>query len=276
MRAGDGRKRRTRPDAGAKRGTGRDGRDGAFLRAARSVAADVVGVAREVLRWPARIWMAVAEALGGAILVVWRRAALPAATVAWRALRVALARGERTATPARGLAVVAVAAAVAIGGSQFGDYRAVEVGTPQYAKVETVAPAPQVERAKPNSAHGVSVFAIAVACLFVVLFAVWRNWRLARLLLFGGVAVVAITLLIDRPDGLDLGVTAEQYAGARAVLLGPFWVQLFAGATLVVAGPLLAVQLRCERSARRRRVAARHQDKPKSKRAPRLRPGVGT
>lgn len=243
---------------------------------ARSVAVDVLGIAREILRWPARIWMAVAEALGAAILVIWRRAALPALRLGWRWLRVALTWGERLVTPARGLAVVAVAATVALGGSQFGDYRAVEVGTPEYAKVETVAPAPQVERAMPRSAHGISVFAIAVASMFVILFAVWRNWRLARLLLFGGVAVVAISLFVDRPDGLRLGVTGEQYAGAHALLLGSFWVQLFAGATLAVVGPLLAVQLRGERSVRRRRLPGRHEDKAKAKRAPRLRPGVGT
>src|SRR4051794_27246346 len=95
VRAGGGRRRRARPDAGPKRRTGPHGRNDAFVRAGRSVAADVVGVAREILRWPARIWMAVAEALGGAILVVWRRAVLPAAKIAWRELRVALAWGER-------------------------------------------------------------------------------------------------------------------------------------------------------------------------------------
>jgi hypothetical protein len=246
------------------------------VRAARSVAVDLLGVAREILRWPARIWMTVAEALGAAILVAWRRAVLPALRVAWRWWRVAVRWGERTVTPARALAVVAVAAAVALGGSQFGDYRAVEVGTPDYAQVESVAPAPQVERAMPRTAHGFWVFAIAVGSLFVILFAVWRNWRLARLLFFGGVAVVAITLFVDRPDGLDVGLTAEQYAGAHAVLLGPFWVQLFAGVTLAIVGPLLAMQLRGERAARRGRVAGRHEGKAKPRRAPRLRPGVGT
>lgn len=248
----------------------------AVVKAARSVAADVVGVAREILRWPARIWMTVAEALGAAILAVWRRAVLPALRIAWRWARASLAWGERTVTPARGLTVVAVAAAIAVGGSQFGNYRAVEVGAPEYAHVQNVAPPPQVDRAMPRSAHGIWVFAIAVASLFVILFAVWRNWRLARLLFFGGVAIVAISLFVDRPDGLRLGTAGEAYSGAQAVLLGSFWVQLFAGATLAVVGPLLAEQLRGERSARRRRVAGRHEDEAKPRRAPRLRPGVGT
>jgi hypothetical protein len=246
--------------------------------AVRSIGADALGVAHELLRWPARIWMAVAEALGSLFLKAWLRALLPALRVGWRVLRAGLAVGERTVTPARGLAVVAVAATIALGGSQFGDYRAVQVGAPEYAAVSDVAQPPEVDRSSPRSAHGVWVFAIAVACLFVTFFAVWRNWRLARLLLFAGLAVLAISLFIDRPEGLELGATAEQYVGVHAVLLGNFWVQLFSGATLAVVGPLLAAQLRGERAVRTRRGARVRggNGEVEAKRAPRLRPGVGT
>ncbi len=270
------RRRGVRPPAGGgRRGNGPQERD-ALVRAARSVTADALGIAREILRWPARIWMAVAVALGSAILVACRRAVLPALRLARTWLRSALRWGERTVTPARGLAVAALAATIALGGSQFGDYRAVEVGTPGYAKVESVAPAPQVDPAMPRSAHGIWVFAIAVACLFVIGFAIWRNTRLARLLLFGGVAVVAISLFVDRPEGLRLGTAGEAYSGAHAILLGPFWVQLFAGATLAIVGPLLAARVRGERAAARRRPAGRPGEEASSKRAPRLRPGIGT
>src|SRR5215218_7006201 len=248
-----------------------------LARAALSVAADVFGILREIFRWPARIWMAVAETLGSLILAAWRAVVLPAWRIGLRLLRAVLALGERTVTPARGLAVVALAATIALGGSQFGDYRAVEVGQPAYVKVQDVAQAPQVDRAMPRSAHGISVFAIAVACLFVTFFAVWRNWRLARLLLFAGLAVVAISLFVDRPDGLRLGTAGEAYAGAHAVLLGGFWVQLFSGVTLAVVGPLLAAQLRGERAVRRRRSPTRRAvDEGESSRVRRLRPGVGT
>ena len=249
-----------------------------MVRAARSVAADALGVLREVFRWPARIWMATAEALGKGILVALQRVLLPAWRIVRRGLGAALAWGERTVSPARGLAVVALAATLALGGSQFGNYRAVEVGKAEYLKVEDVTQAPQVDSAMPRSAHGVWVFAIAVACLFVTVFAVWRNWRLARLLLFLGLAAVAITLFVDRPDGLRLGTAGEAYAGAHAVLLGSFWVQLFSGATLAIVGPLLAMQLRAERAVRRGRPRSRHQEgQVKSRRrTPRLRPGVGT
>src|SRR3954447_2334574 len=247
-----------------------------LARAALSVAADAFGILREILRWPARIWMAIAETLGSLILAAWRAVVLPAWRIGRRVLRAALALGQRTVTPARGLAAVALAATIALGGSQFGDYRAVEVGQPGYVKVQDVAQAPQVDSAMPRWAHGVSVFAIAVACLFVTFFAVWRNWRLARLLLFGGLAVIAISLFVDRPKGLQLGTAGEAYAGAHAVLLGDFWVQLFSGVTLVVVGPLLAAQLRGERAVRRRRGARARGGERDSKRAPRLRPGVGT
>ena len=277
-----GREQRSRPGI-RRRSRDRRSRESAakrrahLVRAARSVAVDVLGIAREILRWPARIWMAVAEALGRVILAAWLRGVLPAGRVALRALRVALAFSERTFTPARGLAVVALAATITLGVSQFGNYRAVEVGKPAYVEVEDVAQAPQVDKAMPRSAHGVWVFVIAVASLFVTVFAVWRNYRLARLLLFGGLAVVAISLFIDRPDGLRLGTAGEAYAGAQAILLGPFWVQLFSGATLAIVGPLLALQLRAERAVRRGRPSAqRPGERVGSRRPPRLKPGVGT
>jgi hypothetical protein len=268
-----GKREERKPRAPRARGESAAERRAKLVRAAKAVAVDVLGIAREILRWPARIWMTVAEALGKVILAAWVRGVLPAWRVVLRALRVALTFAERTVTPARGLAVVAVAATVTLGASQFGNYRAVEVGKPAYVKVEQVAQAPQVATAMPRSAHGAWVFAIAVACLFATVFAVWRNYRLARLLLFLGLAVVAISLFVDRPEGLRLGVAGEAYAGAQAVLLGSFWVQLFSGVTLAIVGPLLAMQLRAERAGRRARRPGKHVE---SRRAPSLRPGVGT
>jgi hypothetical protein len=95
------------------------------------------------------------------------------------------------------------------------------------------------------------------------------------LLLFLGLAVVAISLFTDRPEGLRLGTIGEAYAGAQAVLLGSFWVQLFSGATLAIVGPLLALQLRAERTVRQGRAGS-PDHKVKPRRTPRLRPGVGT
>ncbi len=160
-------------------------------------------------------------------------------------------------TPARGLAVAALAATIALGASQFTDYRAVEIGAPQYRAVENVAPAPEVDPRSPRSAHGVVVLAIAVAGLFVTAFAVGRNWRLARLLTVLGMAAILICLLVDAPQGLREGSYAIDYEGAKAILLAGFWAQLWSAVTLAVVGPLLAAQLRSERAARHPHQAGR-------------------
>jgi hypothetical protein len=216
--------------------------------------ADVAGIAREALAIPLRIWLGIAEVGGELVLALWRGAAVPVALLVAAALRRALAIGEREVTPARGLTAVAVAATVALGASQFSDYRAVEVGTAQYRGVEDVAPAPQVDAKTPRSAHGIAVFTMAVASLFVIAFAVGGRWRLARLLLFIGAAAIAVSLIVDVPDGLREGRAGLAYEGAEAVLLGGFWAQLSSGAVLALMGPLLAGQLRGqERAARRAR-----------------------
>jgi hypothetical protein len=152
--------------------------------------------------------------------------------------------------------VVALAATICLGASQFGDYRAVEVGAPQY-RGDTIAQAPELQHRSPRTAHGVAVVLIAVGSGLVLALAVARNRRLARMLVFPGAAVIAISVLVDAPKGLREGSVGIAYQGANAVLLGPFWVQLACGVTLMVVGPLLAVELG-ERGARRSRRARRH------------------
>ena len=124
----------------------------------------------------------------------------------------------------------------------------------------------------PPAAHGVAVFAIAIAGLFVTVFAMARNWRLARLLIFLGMAAILISLLVDAPQGLREGSVAIDYQGAKAILLGGFWVQLCSAITLAFVGPLLAAQLRSERAARRPHRApgarrARRRDLPSARAA---------
>ena len=123
---------------------------------------------------------------------------------------------ERHITPARGLAVVALAAVISLGASQFGDYRAVEVGAPEYAGLGEGAKAPQIDQRSPRSAHGDWVLAIATVSLLVLAAAMARNWRLARLLIFLGAAVVAISLAVDAPQGLREGTAGIAFQGARA------------------------------------------------------------
>lgn len=199
---------------------------------------------REMLSWPWRLWLRAAEEAGEIVLRVGRLAVRPPLERGARGLQAAARFGERVATPARGLAFVAFAAAITLAGSQFSDYRAIEVGAPSYIEVESVAPAPDLERRSPRSAHGLTVLAIAIAAFCVTAWSVRGRWRLARLLIVLGVAVIAISLLVDRPEGLREGLAATTYEGATATLLGGFWVQLASGVTLVVSGPLLAVHLR--------------------------------
>jgi hypothetical protein len=153
-------------------------------------------------------------------------------------------------TPSRGLTVVALVAAIALAGSQFADYRAVEVGAPGYRTVADATPAPQIDRRSPRSAHGDWMFAIAGTAALVIGVAATRNWRLARLLIFLGAGVIAISLAVDAPQGLREGTAAVTYEGAEAVLLGGFWAQLASGVTLMVVGPVLALRLRAGRDAR--------------------------
>jgi len=211
----------------------------------------LAAIVRELPARSARLWLGAAEMAGEIVLRAWEAVVLPPLELGLRGLRAALRFGERQVTPARGLTVVALAAAITLGASQFSDYRAVDIGAPSYSGVESVASAPELGRKSPRSAHGVTVLAIAIAALFVTAFAVGGRWRLARLLPVLGVAVILISLLVDARQGLREGLAATTYEGAQATLLGGFWAQLCSGVTLAVSGPLLAIHLRGERAARR-------------------------
>jgi hypothetical protein len=207
------------------------------------------------------MWLRAAEEAGEIVLSAWDVAAAPLEFGA-RRLSAAVRFAERVVTPARALAVVALSATLTLGASQFIDYRAVEIGAPSYRGVGTVAPAPEMDQQTPRSAHGLTVLGLAVAAFFVTVFAIGGRWRLARLLPLFGLAVIAISLLVDAPEGLREGVAETVYGGAEATLLGGFWAQLCSGVTLVVTGPLLAAQLRGERTARHARRTRRSAGPP--------------
>jgi hypothetical protein len=218
------------------------------------------------------MWLRAAEEAGEIVLRAWDAVAPPLELGA-RRLRAAVPLGERVVTPARALAVVALAATLTLGASQFIDYRVVEIGAPSYTGVDTVAPAPEMGRETPRSAHGLTVLGIAVAAFFVTVFAIGGRWRIARLLPLFGVAVIVISLLVDAPQGLREGVAGTVYGGAEATLLGGFWAQLCSGITLVVTGPLLAAHLRSERASRHVRRTRRSTGPPAAAGALSTRPG---
>jgi hypothetical protein len=239
-----------------------------FLRPFAVGLTEVLAIAREMLAIPARMALGLAERIGLAVLALWRLV-LPLLERALEAGRRWLAVAEREVTPGRAVAAVVVAAAVLLAVAQFADYREVRAGVPAYAGVENVAPPPQVAGTvkETGSAHAFLPIVISLATLAVVWFAMRGRWRLPRLLVVLGAAVVLLSLVVDMPKGLDEGEIAIQFEGAEASLLGGFWVQLSAGAVIALCGPLLAVALRPD-SARGRRSAARRA--PRLRRRPRI------
>ncbi len=221
----------------------------------RRVGYDVAGILRELVGIPARAWMKAAEAAGRGVLA-GARLAWPPLLALWRLFLRAVELGARVVTPARMTAVVALCAAAGLIGSQFVDYRAVEVGQAQYQAVENIAPPPSVAQRDPRDAHGNWLVGIGVASIVVLALSYGRRRRLARLLLVLGGAAVAVAVIHDHDVGLQTGQVGFDYEGAKAVLLGGYWAEIVCGAVLAVCGPLLAYHLGREQRrapARRRR-----------------------
>jgi hypothetical protein len=182
-------------------------------------------------------------------------------------------------TPLRATLAVAVVAAVALGVSQFLDYRGVAVGAGDYAAypdIEPIAPPPEVDRDQTGSAHAYVLLPVALgalAALSLILFfdliglARRGQARLATVAAILGALSLAIVLIVDRPAGLDEGTVAIPYEGAEASLQYGFYVEL-AAATVLLACGLLAGRYAAspQRRAGRTRGAAR---------APRLREAGG-
>lgn len=160
-------------------------------------------------------------------------------------LRRASAGASRALTPIRALAAVACGAAVLLALSQFANYRGISVGTEAYAEVITVVGAPDREVSETGSAHGYAMVPLAIIALALIALAVRdRRWQLCRLIAAGGVAAIAVALIVDRPAGLDTGELAMRYQGVEARLLGGFYAQIFSGLLLATSAVLLGRELR--------------------------------
>lgn len=206
--------------------------------ALRAVAAEVAGIGRELLRIPAQIFMRTAELAGALVLRAWLTV-WPGLQAFLRLAKAGLARAEREVTPARATVAVAVAVALCLGLSQFFDYRSVQIGTPQYEEVELVAPPPPIEGASAGSAHLWLGLPLAIAALATIVIAARGRRAAARMLIPIGLAVIAISVFIDAPKGLDEGDATILYTGAEATLRTGFWAQLVAGGLLIALAPLL-------------------------------------
>jgi len=141
------------------------------------------------------------------------------------------------------IAFVAAAAAVAIGVSQFFDYQAVVAGDPDYAgEVGTVASPPVTHHEVAGSAHLYLLLPVAIAALALVWATYRGRWRLGRWVMALGLLGIAVSLIVDLPQGLDGGVDSVAFSGSKAELIEGFWAQLSASMVLAVSGYVLGLQ----------------------------------
>lgn len=211
---------------------------------------ELYSIGREMLRIPVNGYFVVAEFAGKWVLAAWL-VIWPLLQAAWRSALRAFRFLERELTPARGVAVVGLVAAIGLFVSQFSDYRGVDVGSDAYATVSNIAPAPQVDLATAGSAHLWLGLPLAVLAAGLIVIALRTRPGLARLLAPLGLVVIAISLIVDLPAGLDAGGASVIYDQVQARLLGGFWTQLSAGAVLLVIGPILASYLEHEKTGRK-------------------------
>ncbi len=148
-------------------------------------------------------------------------------------------------TPARAVAATVLVAIAALGASQWLDYRSVTVGSDAYSgTVGIVAPAPEVSTEIAGHAHSWAMLPLAVVALVALVLALTGRRRAGFLLAGVGIAVIAISIAVDAPKGLDEGQAAVAYEGASASLLEGFWAQIAAGTVLIACGVLLPLYLR--------------------------------
>jgi hypothetical protein len=196
----------------------------------------VSGLLLFVLRFVAAAVVLVLEV--GEAVVGWLGARIGrAATATWRFLLVHV-------QPRTTFAFVAAAAAVALGVSQFFDYQAVVAGDADYGgEVGTVAPPPVVHDELAGSAHLYLLVPVAVAALGLVWATFRGNWRLGRWVMALGLLGIAVSLIIDLPQGLDGGVDTVAFSGGRAELVEGFWAQLCASVVLAISGLALGAEV---------------------------------
>ena len=159
-----------------------------------------------------------------------------------RVLTAATAFLDRHVTPGRAVLLVALVTAVCLIVSQFQDFRGVEVGQPGYIPVEATVSADQVDIQTPRDAHGPWLLILAgIAIVATVAAALTRRRALGLVISAVGLAGLLVSVIGDRPKGLDAGDTAVAYAGTNAVLLDGFYAQVAACGVLIAAGLLVAL-----------------------------------
>ena len=237
---------------------------------ARRSGTELAGIGRELIAIPAGLYMRFAEWLGAIVLAAWLRL-WPFIVRGWRLAAGGLAWAQRAATPARVTVAVALLTAGALAGSQWADLSGISVGTNSYIEVEDVAPAPQVSTKTVGSAHAWAGVPLAIAAALIVILAARGRPRLTWLLVPIGAAVVAISLIVDRPEGLDRGSEAVAYESVTADLLPGFWAQLVSGVVLILLAAVLNRVLQPDRTASHPSREGRARANDRSRRRPRSR-----
>jgi hypothetical protein len=234
----------------------------------RPVAAPVAGIFARVAPYITRSLLFVLQLIAALIALIMElgRVVISRFTAALGVVAVALADWlGRHVTPRSTVAFVGAAAAILLGIAQFTDYHGVAVDVPNYAgEVGRTAPAPMTGTETAGSAHLWILLPVAAVALISAVGAYLGNRRFAAGLVVCGVLGLAVAIAIDLPQGLDAGRNALAFYGAEAQLLGGFWVEVAASATLVFCGCLLPLYSRdVARPKGRRRVRhsrASHRD----------------
>jgi hypothetical protein len=161
--------------------------------------------------------------------------------------------------PAAAVAVAIIAAAALLAVSQFDDYRGEAIGAYQQpGAAEVGVDPPLTDRRTPIDAHSFALLAVAVASLVTLIVAgLGRRWRLGRAIAMLGLVGVGVVLAVDLREGLQSARDVVPYTDTTETLLGPFWVELSASATLALCGILLSGYMRPGAEARERRRTER-------------------
>lgn len=147
---------------------------------------------------------------------------------------------DRVLTPVRAAALICLLGGLALAASQFIDYRATEIGRPEYVGVLDLTSAPRVDVLTPLQTHSVLVLVLAVVGVVGTLTTlITGRRRPAALVALAGLVSVIVSVAVDLPRGLELGEAEIAYADAVAVLLRGFWLQLASGVILAVGGLVL-------------------------------------
>ncbi len=147
-------------------------------------------------------------------------------------------------TPRRAIGVVIAGAGALLVVSQFLDYHAVQIGAdPNFysESLSQVAP-PTVDLKTAGEAHSYVLVPVGALVALLGVAVILRGGRLGRRAALGaivlGAASLAVILLVDLPQGTDVGNLSSRFAGASAVLEKGFAAELAAAGGVVLGGLL--------------------------------------